>query len=283
MSVTALEQPLVFPCAGQSLLGILHPPPDGAPPRGVLLVVGGPQYRVGSHRQFVLLARDLAAAGVPVLRFDYRGMGDSDGELRDFADIGADINAAIDAFAEAWPALREVVIWGLCDAASAAAFHAWRDPRIKGLVLLNPWVRTEAGEARTVLRHYYLQRLTSREFWGKLLRGRLQLARSLGELLALRRRAAGRPADEPPDGLDLPGRMLHGLQHFAGPVLLVLSGNDLVAKEFVDHAARQPDWQSWLSGPAVVRRDLADADHTFSRRVWRDQVADWTREWLDTW
>ncbi|KAB8057318.1 hydrolase 1, exosortase A system-associated, partial [Janthinobacterium violaceinigrum] len=58
------------------LVGILSLP--AAPgPRGVLIVTGGPQYRVGSHRQFVLLARALAAQGVPVLRFDLRGMGDS--------------------------------------------------------------------------------------------------------------------------------------------------------------------------------------------------------------
>ena len=59
------ERVLLFTCQGLSLPGILHPgAPDAS--RGVLVVVGGPQYRVGSHRQFVLLARDLAAAGVPV-------------------------------------------------------------------------------------------------------------------------------------------------------------------------------------------------------------------------
>ena len=63
------ERPVQFSCGTDRLLGILHP---GAPDseRGVLVVVGGPQYRVGSHRQFVLLARALAAAGIPVLRFD---------------------------------------------------------------------------------------------------------------------------------------------------------------------------------------------------------------------
>ena len=47
-------------------------------------MVGGPQYRVGSHRQFTLMARAFAAAGYPVLRFDYRGIGDSEGESRGF-------------------------------------------------------------------------------------------------------------------------------------------------------------------------------------------------------
>ena len=72
------EQALSVECRGESLLGVLHLP---ITPRdlGVIVVVGGPQYRAGSHRQFVLLARALADAGHAVLRLDVRGMGDSTG------------------------------------------------------------------------------------------------------------------------------------------------------------------------------------------------------------
>src|SRR5512144_3183809 len=106
------ELALTFSCQGAELVGILHPGSDRAA-RGVLIVVGGPQYRVGSHRQFLLLARDLAAAGIPVLRFDYRGMGDAGGEVVDFEHCQADIAAAVDAFFARSAGLREVVIWGL--------------------------------------------------------------------------------------------------------------------------------------------------------------------------
>ena len=75
----ASEFPVVFSCGGDQLVGMVHP---AAARLGVVIVVGGPQYRVGSHRQFVLMARDLAREGYPVLRFDYRGMGDSDGAVR---------------------------------------------------------------------------------------------------------------------------------------------------------------------------------------------------------
>ena len=60
---TNAERGLVFRCAGEELVGILHPAPGAT---GVVIVVGGPQYRVGSHRQFLLLARRLAASGIPV-------------------------------------------------------------------------------------------------------------------------------------------------------------------------------------------------------------------------
>ena len=74
---TGREQAFTFDCDGESLLGLLHRPAADAPAdaeqTGVVIIVGGPQYRAGSHRQFVHLARALAGAGHPVLRFDVRG------------------------------------------------------------------------------------------------------------------------------------------------------------------------------------------------------------------
>ena len=74
------EHAIAFDCVEEQLLGVVSLPAQ-ASDIGVLVIVGGPQYRVGSHRQFVLLARYLAASGYPVLRFDVRGMGDSSGQF----------------------------------------------------------------------------------------------------------------------------------------------------------------------------------------------------------
>lgn len=280
----APEIPLVIPCRGAAMVGIVHPT-EAPGALGVLIVVGGPQYRVGSHRQFVLLARRLAEAGIPTMRFDYRGLGDSEGEFVGFEGIGEDIDAALDAFMEAVPGLRRVVLWGLCDAASAILFYARDDSRVAGIALLNPWVRTEAGYAKAQLRHYYVERLTSGDFWGRLARGRVDLGDAAGSLTGALRRAVGGPAGageavaeaEPP----LPERMARGLDGFGGPVLVILSGNDLTAREFED-AAAAPTWQRLLADERVTRRDLDEADHTFSRAAWRETVADWTIGWLGT-
>src|SRR5438067_4982461 len=148
------ERALSFRCGDAALIGIASLPARPCV-RGVLIVVGGPQYRIGSHRQFALLARHLAANGIAAMRFDYRCMGDSEGETRDFESIQEDIRAALDAFQQAVPGLRDVVLWGLCDGASAAAMYAPGDARVRGLVLLNPWVRTDDGVARTTLKHHY--------------------------------------------------------------------------------------------------------------------------------
>lgn len=282
------ERALVFGVGGDDLVGVLHEGSPGAT-RGVLVIVGGPQYRVGSHRQFLLLARRLAEAGVPVLRFDYRGMGDSSGACRGFEHVDDDIRGAIDTFVAHAPGVREVVLWGLCDAASAATMYAPRDPRVAGLILLNPWVRTEEGLARARIRHYYARRLLSRDFWAGLLRGRVSPLASARGLLGMLSRIGGRRAgtedrsgggggDRP--GRPFPARMAAGWRAFRGDVLLILSGNDLTAAEFRDHVRRSPEWQGLLDDPRVSVRELPEANHTFSRETWRDQVANWTLEWI---
>ena len=70
--------------------------------------------------------------------------------------------------------------------------------------------------------------------------------------------------------------MQTGLARFKGKVLLIISGADLTAKEFLDMANGSREWRALLAAPRVSRQTLAAADHTFSRRAWRDQVAGWT-------
>jgi exosortase A-associated hydrolase 1 len=263
-------------------------PPQPAQ-RGVLIVVGGPQYRAGSHRQFTLLARSLAAQGIAAMRFDYRGMGDSQGAARTFEQVGDDLRAAIDEFTSAVPQVREVVVWGLCDAASAALFYAARDARVTGLVLLNPWVRTADGLAKATIKHYYRSRLFDAGLWKKIFSGRFDYAAAAGSFVRLARTALGsraRGAAATGDALadaPLPDRMLAGWSRFEGKVLLILSGADLTAREFSDMAGASDQWQRQLGAARVTQRALAPADHTFSRREWRDQVASWTGEWVRSW
>lgn len=275
------EQAIVFPCAGEQLLGIITNPESGN--TGVLIVVGGPQYRVGSHRQFLLLARALAAAGYPAMRFDYRGMGDSTGDLRNFETVDADIAAAIDAFTAACPCVVRIVLWGLCDAASAALLYwdSTRDQRIGGLTLLNPWVRSEATLARAHIKHYYAQRLLRPEFWRKLLGGQLGIGRAIGGFLNSLRQS--RQVGSNIGGqaqLSFQERMLRGLGEFPGAVLLILSGDDYTAKEFIESTKASAAWQSVLSGGNIATRDVAGADHTFSSAEWRHVVEEATLAWL---
>lgn len=276
------EQALVFESAGEALIGILHHPASdaaaSAQATAVVVIVGGPQYRAGSHRQFVHLARTLAAAGHAVLRFDVRGMGDSTGDLQGFEQITPDIGAAIDALHRHAPQVRQVVLWGLCDGASAALLylHERNDPRVRGLCLLNPWVRSEKTLARTHVKHYYLQRLGQREFWTKLLRGQVgggalrDLAQNLRHSASTGKRASA----------SFPERMFDAWARFEGPILLMLSGRDYTAKEFSEHVASDAQWQKLMARANLVQHRLTDADHTFSSAQAKESVAQHCEAWL---
>lgn len=282
------EKALSIACEGEQLLGILSSPAPGQPSRktGVVIIVGGPQYRVGSHRQFVLLARSLAVKGYDCLRVDYRGMGDSSGGSRDFLAVGADIDAAVKALRQEQGDLERVVLWGLCDAASACLLFVDEfGPRanVDGLCLLNPWVRTPASLARTQVKHYYLQRLKEREFWLKLLSGKVAasavsgLVRSIMQVVRPPTAAAAAAAQDLPFNL----RMARAWKQFSGPIQLVLSGEDYTAKEFLEQVASESAWSGALHHPRLSRADLAEADHTFSRRADALELEAICCRWLD--
>ncbi|MEX2123353.1 MAG: hydrolase 1, exosortase A system-associated [Woeseia sp.] len=277
------ERPVVFDCAGDRLVGILHASEHDAE-TGVVIVVGGPQYRVGSHRQFVLMARRFAAAGIPVLRFDVRGMGDSEGQPRSFESLDDDIRAAIDCFTATLPGLTKIVLLGLCDAASANLIYCHTDPRVSGLILLNPWVRTTQGEAKTYLRHYYMQRLLQKTFWRKVLAGEFTVGRSLREffhsLRAARISTSARQSAEKQTTGSFVERMRSGLVSFRHSILVIISGRDLTAQEFMDLSKVDKHWRIAVRQSSSVIHEFPDADHTLSSRPVLDSVTRCCISWL---
>ena len=278
----ATEQALVFECQQATLVGVLSLPAAPAD-TAVIVVVGGPQYRAGSHRQFVQLARSLAEAGVAVLRFDVRGMGDSDGDLRPFDQLDDDIHAAVCALRARLPQVRHVVLWGLCDGAAAVLLylHGRPDAEVQGVCLVNPWVRSELSQARTQIKHYYLQRLLTLAFWRKLLQGGVGWSALSGMLVGLRRAFGASAGARPVLAAQaiFQDRMAAGLCDFAGDVLLLLSGGDFTAREFEEYARSSPKWRRALERARLTRQTVPDADHTFSvaahRRVAESATLDW--------
>ncbi len=283
------ERPVIFECRTNTLIGILHHAAAGRTQSvGLVIVVGGPQYRIGSHRQFLLLARAVASAGFSVFRFDLRGMGDSTGSQIDFKNSGPDIEAAIEAFLEAEPGLDGVVLWGLCDAASSILMEGAGHPMVRGLVLLNPWVRSDDTVASARINHYYGKRFFSRVFWRKLLSGNVALRKSLVGFLAdwrtrndFKRRGDRANSDllsSTDSAADFREKMLRGIRQFESPVLVILSGADLTAGEFVELTKGHAGWREALGKPGVTTLRLEDADHTFSTARWRHIIEEWTVE-----
>ena len=274
------EVPVWMTCQGDSLLGILSRP-DSASALGMVIVVGGPQYRVGSHRQFLLLARFLARAGFAVFRFDCRGMGDSQGVASGFESIGDDIAVAIDTLQQACPAVKQVVLWGLCDGASAALLYSGQrdDARLVGLCLLNPWVRSEGTLARTRIKHYYGARLMQADLWHSIWSGKFAWRTSIQGLWNNLQRWHQESAFAHTE-MTFQRHMALALRRFKGQVMLVLSDCDYTAKEFLECALTDAHWRGLLERPGLTRVDVADADHTFSKAVWRCLVEQAVLEWM---
>lgn len=251
-------------CAGDQLTGILHEP-SGAARTGILIVTGGPQYRVGSHRQFVQMARILEREGFAVLRFDCRGMGDSSGTHPGFEAMDQDIAAAHKLLLAEVPSIESVIGLGLCDAATALLLYCDSQGGFDGLVLINPWVRTEAGHASASLKHYYATKITQGAFWRKLFTGGVDFVGAARGVASNLRRAL-----KPSSGRSAPGheqflrRMESGASKFRGAMLFLSSEFDLTAREFELECQRSKAWQRVLSRSNVCVLPVPRADHTFS-------------------
>ncbi len=283
-----------------ALFGVLCEPANTPDCRAAALIVAGqPQTRVGSHRMFVDLARGLARAGVTTLRFDVGGWGDSPGEAKAFEQSAEDIVRAVRRLAErrrdAGHPSPELWVGGLCDGASAAvcALPLLARHAVRGVYLINPWVRSDASHAAAMVKSYYARRLLDREFWARLLSGRIpwrNLVADPWRFVTARWRAkppaaqstalSTDPSASTPDaarlpGLDLPALLLERLQAFRGEIRTVLSGNDLTAAETESLLTGSREWRRRLAGrPETILR-VAGADHTFSQATHWDTAIAW--------
>ncbi|HEX8261625.1 MAG TPA: hydrolase 1, exosortase A system-associated [Allosphingosinicella sp.] len=242
---------LSFDCEGASL-GASLDSADGE--TGLLLVTGGTQTRIGSHRMYERLAAALAREGWPCFRYDRRGVGDSEGEDPDFKGSGPDLAAAASAFRREQPQLNRLLGFGLCDGASTLALHG-KAAGLDGYVLVNPWfVEAEAGEPpAAAIKSRYKDQLLSLDGWKRLLSGSIsyrKVLKGLGRIIA------SRPSS-------LSGEIAASLAEARVPAQLVLATRDPTA------IAARAEWSSppfkrlREANPAPLTID-SDA-HTFSR------------------
>jgi pimeloyl-ACP methyl ester carboxylesterase len=153
---TIRESPFELDIPGGTIRGVLvEPSPDvgvSSPVCGVLLNSGAVR-RVGMNRIWVETSRRWAARGVPTLRLDMLGLGDSDGDERAFAHPDAFyrtefvpyVVAALDAL-EARGLPGGFVLAGLCAGAYWSFQTALADERVHGTLMLNLWRFSTASE-----------------------------------------------------------------------------------------------------------------------------------------
>lgn len=269
-----LENAVTFTSRDKQLIAIEHLPNNTKLSKhGVVIVVGGPQTRVGSHRLFVQLARALAVLGISVFRFDYTGAGDSEGDISEFTAIQADIDAAINCFSSHNPELESLTLWGLCDAASAILLYLQQAirPQIKisNLILVNPWVRQDHTQAKTYLKSYYMKRFLSKSFWQKLFAGKVEVTNAISDIQDFQQQSKSQNGESSQTFVD---EMIQGLAGFSGKSLIILSEKDLTADEFTLLTKSDKNWREIMKEQGNNQHVISQADHTFSKLSCKKQL-----------
>jgi exosortase A-associated hydrolase 1 len=238
---------LTFACEGAELGASFDAAPGAT---GLLIVVGGSQTRVGSHRMFERLAMAVAAAGHPCLRFDRRGVGDSSGEDPGWRDSRPDIAAAAAAFRREAPGVRRIIALGLCDGAGALCLHG-AAAGVDELLLVNPWLveASENAPAPAALRRHYRERFTTLAGWRKILSGSISYAAAFRGIM----RAGSKTQDAT-------SKVLAAALRDSGlPAMWILAEGDATAVAAA-HEFGKRHWRGLADRRTTIRTD----SHTFA-------------------
>lgn len=281
------ESAFAFSCCGDDLVGFLHGGDPGCAVGVLALVAGGPQYRGGVGRQMVTLGRRLSSEGIPVMRFDHRGLGDSEGTFRRFKAMEDDIATAITEFKRRVPNLRGVILWGGCDAATSALINAHKFPDVIGVIAGNPFVVTSAGSTK-VVRQHYLSRIRQASFWKKLARREYNLVDYLTAALGKLRRVMSDSANktsvkisrDDEDQSDFTVDLLTGLRNFEGKVLFLMGDRFLLSTAFDTLIDSSDEWRSAYGKSSYERRNIKGGDQVFSTSEAQTRLFDTASEWI---
>ena len=240
---------LTFDCEGAQLGATID---AAAGETGILIVTGGSQTRIGSHRLFERLAARLAAAGHPCFRFDRRGVGDSGGDDPGYRESGPDLASAVTSFRAEAPDLKRIIGLGLCDGATALALHGGA-AGADALILVNPWLVEAEADAPppAAIRQHYRQRLSSLQGWKRLLTGSVSYRKLFKGILK---------ASNPLEGSALAVDVAQALRRTHLPTALILAKGDATA---IAAAAeiRTPPFRRLIGQTREVDTD----SHTFAK------------------
>lgn len=133
------ERPFFFASGNHRIFGVLYGAGHQPARCGFVFCAPFAEEMLWSQRVFVSLARELSSRGFPVLRFDYMGTGDSEGEFQDSTMQVwlSDIGAAIEVLRQE-SHVQRVVLLGLGLGATLAARKAEEESLVEGLVLWQP-------------------------------------------------------------------------------------------------------------------------------------------------
>lgn len=184
--VKNMELQISFEVDSSVIRGMLHMP-DGITPFPAIAFCHGyfQSNRIGPSRLYVMIARRLSSDGIACLRFDCRGMGESDKEFGEatYESFATDLYSALDYLRRLKGIDKERLgLIGHSMGANIALDVASRVPKLRGLCLLSPDSVRSPAKKRILTKEQildlrkkgYTERrgiLLRREFLSKILEG----------------------------------------------------------------------------------------------------------------
>lgn len=297
---------------GETLHGMLHVPAPGVRRNVcILLLSPGIKGRVGPHRLYLKLAAPFVAAGFHVLRFDYYGLGDSEGTLSEtvMADMYnsiqggryvADTVAAMDWMGE-HHGIERFVGSGLCGGSISALLTAQADRRVDSLLGIGLPSTLEGG-ARNVDRFMtrgqlrkegqgYLRKALRADAWKRFLSGKSGyrlIARAIRELVlpAKARKtapaAAAATADAAPDNANpLFAPAFCAMLEARRPILLNFSSGDRHRFNFGEKFEERHAAAIARIGHRYELQLIEGANHVLSDPRWIAEMVGTSLAWLE--
>jgi len=310
-------RPVIFKNGdGLNLFGVFHPPRSRQPSQrralpGIILLCPGVKNRVAPQRLYVKMAERFCSQGFPVLRFDFHGIGDSEGEVAEerTADFyGAvqagryveDTLAAMD-WMQANRGPRSFILAGLCGGAITGLLAGSRDRRVRGLLALGIPVtidgnsfegskyitRGQLGRMRT----RYISKLTDPSSWLRLVTFRsdyLTIVKSLCSPLLPAFKKAGPPSQKCLENARPAARgNINPLFRGAFETMLdtgrrlvfIFSGSDRLHWEFEEKFAPGCDLARW--GGRFQKHIIPYANHVLTFTEWQETMLEIACDWLE--
>jgi len=297
---------------GLKLFGILETPDSpSASDLAVVLLSPGVKMRVGPQGLYRNMAAEFLQLGLPVLRFDCYGLGDSEGTLSEellrdvynHIEVGRFIDDTIDAmdWMQREHGIRRFILSGLCGGAITGLLAGEGDRRVVGLlgIGLTAVLASRAADASRYMtagqlkdvRQMYVRRLLSPQAWYRLLtfKADYHLIGRLIKQTFQRKSAPPQPAaaaTPPPPPADDNANPRFPPAFFAmlsskRPILLIFGGSDRLQWEFEEKfVARHRD--RLASAPKVWDVHIVpNANHVLSTREWQREMLDVARGWLE--
>lgn len=235
----------------------------------LLIVSGGNEIRSGSHNGQSELAQHISGQGHYVLRFDRRGIGDSEGENIGFENSENDIVSALKYLRNRIGQQVQIKAFGNCDAATALLLLTLDSLNVVSLILANPWTYDPRKNDNQLVISDNNQSLSSSpaairaRYWSRIKNPRIIVDLFSGKVDISKFIKGLKNASKKEELSDVAKKLQNILSVIQIPVDVLISSKDSTAMAFMG-IYNSKDYKQVRDNPKIIISELNSASHSFS-------------------